>query len=257
MSRRIADDEDLYGRISPCPIPPNPVKKQPETNPETFSSKWLVIGKNTWSQLISPQFAGLCGIGATVGVFLSITLAYLYWGYPGIHPTRPFSLAQVAYGVAGALILVFMIQILRIQHQYGSYLGRVAGILGILMGFVIMFQAMVRAGNPIGDYIAPLVYRFSWLWLIVLPVMLGYVFSPIFLGLDRKSGVLFLFGLGAGALTAFSSLYIISTGFVPTAIVGTILNVFFTSYIILFSVLLVIRGDYLIYSVKTHGYVVV
>jgi len=155
-------------------------------------------------------------------------------------------LAHIAYGVAGALILVLMIQILRIQHQYGSYLGRIAGIFGILMGFVIMFQALVRAGTPVGVYIAPLVYRFSWLWVLILPVLLGYVFGPIFLRLDRKSVVLYFLALGAGALSAFSSLYIIATGFIPTIIVGVLMNVVFMSYIILFSVLLVIRGNHLI-----------
>ncbi|MFX0079721.1 MAG: hypothetical protein ACFE8O_10830 [Candidatus Hermodarchaeota archaeon] len=246
MSRRIADDEDLYGRISPCPIPPNPSKKRTKTNPGAFSSKWLVGGRKIWSWLISPQFAGCCGIGATVGVFFSIALAYLYWGYPGISPTRPFSLAHIAYGLAGPLILVLMIQILRIQHQYGSYLGRIAGILGVLMGFVIMFQALVRAGTPMGDIIAPLVYRFSWLWVILLPVLLGYVFSPIFLELDEKSGVLFFLALGLGALSAFSSLYIIATGFIPSISVGVFMNIVFMGYIILFSVLLVIRGDNII-----------
>lgn len=246
MSRRIADDEDLYGRISPCPIPPNPSKKRKKTNPGISSSKWLMSGRTIWSWLFSPQFAGLCGIGATVGVFLSITLAYLYWDYPGISPFRPFSLAHIAYGVAGVLIVILMIQVLRIQHQYGSFLGRIAGVFGILMGFVIMFQALVRAGTPVGDYIAPLVYRFSWIWVIVLPVLLGYVFSPIFLRLDRISGALFFLGLGFGALSAYSSLFIMATGFIPTIIVGVFMNIVFMGYIISFSLILVIRGDNLI-----------
>ncbi len=246
MNRRIADDEDLYGRISPCPIPPNPSKKRTKTNPENSPFKWLVSERKIWSWLLSPQFAGLCGIGATVSVFLSITLAYLYWGYPGISPTRPFSYAHVAYCVGGAFILVLMIQILRIQFQYRSYLGVLTGLLGILMGFVIMFQALVRAGTIWGDYIALLVYRFSWLWLIVLPVLLGYVFSLIFLRLDRKSIALFFFAQGLGALSAFSSLYIIATGFIPTITVGILMNIVFMGYIISFSMLLVIRGDKII-----------
>ncbi|MDO8123510.1 MAG: hypothetical protein Q6364_03935 [Candidatus Hermodarchaeota archaeon] len=246
MSRRITGDEDFYGRISPCPIPPNPSKKRIETNPGTSSSRWLVSERAIWSWLVSPQFAGWCGIGATVSVFLSITLAYLYWGYPGISPARPFSLAHIAYGLAGPLIVILMIQVLRIQHQYGSYLGRIAGVFGILMGFVIIFQALVRAGTPLGDIINPLVYRFSWLWVLILPVLLGYVFSPIFLRLDRKSGALFFLGLGFGALSAYSSLYIMATGFIPTIIVGVFMNIVFMGYIIAFSLILVIRGDNLI-----------
>ena len=203
-------------------------------------------GRTIWSWLVSPQFAGLCGIGATVGVFLSITLAYLYWDYPGISPFRPFSLAHIAYGLAGVLIVILMIQVLRIQHQHGSFLGRIAGVFGILMGFVFMFQALVRAGTPLGDIIAPLVYRFSWLWVILLPVLLGYVFSPIFLGLDGRAVALFFFALGLGALSAFSSLYIIATGFIPSISVGVFMNIVFMGYIILFSVLLVIRGDNII-----------
>lgn len=148
MSRLLIDDEDLNGRISPCPIPPNPSKQIPATDPQ--SSTWLVTRRSVWSVLISPRFVGWCGIGAMVAVLSSITSAFFIFGYPGINQNQPFSIAHLAYSFAGGLLIIFMIQVFRIQMRYRSYLGMLAGLLGVLMGGVIIYQALARAEMPLG-----------------------------------------------------------------------------------------------------------
>lgn len=244
MSRRISDDEDLSGRISPCPIPPNPSKQRPATDPP--SSTGLVTKSRVWSWLISPRFGGWCGIGAMVAVLFSITSAFFLFGYPGVNQYQPFSIAHLAYGVAGVLLIIFMFQVFRIQIRYRSYLGMLAGILGMLMGVVIIYQALVRAETLLSGYFAQLVYHLSWVWILILPVFMAFAFSPLFLGLDRQSEVLFILALGACILTCFSGLFVIANGFSITIIQGFILNLIASSWIVLFSVLLIIRGEYLL-----------
>jgi hypothetical protein len=244
MSRRIADDEDLSGRVSPCPIPPNPSKQRPATDPQ--SSSGLVTSRRIWGWLVSPRFAGWCGIGAMVAVLLSITTAYFLFGFPGINQYQPFSIAHLAYGVAGMLLIIFMVQVFRIQIRFRSYLGMLAGLLGVLMGGVIIYQAWVRAETLLSGIIAQAVYHLSWLWILVLPVFMAFAFSPLFLGLDRQSGVIFILALGASILTCFNGLFVIANGFFLTIIQGFILNLIASSWILLFSVLLIIRGEYLL-----------
>ena len=180
-----------------------------------------------------------------VAVLSSITSAFLLFGFPGINQYQPFSIAHLAYGIAGVLLIIFMFQVFRIQIRYRSYLGMLAGILGVIMGVVIIYQALVRAETLLSGYIAQLVYHLSWVWILVLPVFMAFAFSPIFLGLDRQSGVIFILALGAGILTCFSGLFVIANGFSITIIQGFILNLIASSWIFLFSVLLIIRGEYL------------
>ncbi|MFX1300733.1 MAG: hypothetical protein ACFFDE_07300, partial [Promethearchaeota archaeon] len=206
----------------------------------------LVTRRRVWSWLISPRFGGWGGVGAIVGVLLSITSAYFLFGFPGISQYQPFSIAHLAYGVAGVLLMIFMFQVLRIQVRYRSYLGMLAGMLGVLMGVVIIYQALVRAEMLFSGYIAQFVYHLSWVWILVLPAFMAFSFSPLFIGLDRQSGAIFILALGASILTCFSGLFVIANGFSLTTMQAFIMNLIASSWILLFSVLLIIRGEYLL-----------
>ena len=225
--RRTALDEDLSGRISPCPIPPNPSKK-PAISPQAPSTRWVIYGSRFWNWVSSPEFGGLCGIIAVTTAFLGLAISLfvaISWYVPNINfltdlgnpyriggPEGPlgFNLSAPFYNgcqiVDGIFLLFLGFHLLAIQVRRGS-------VVGILVGFVFIMYSILgplsyglfpQGFNPVDPtgHIA-MINWFTSIFSILLPFLLAIAFAPIFLQQDRKTTTTFIVFVVVGVLSIY------------------------------------------------------
>ena len=227
-ARRTAYDEDLGGKISPCPIPPNPSKQPPVSSPQSSSSKWILFGSSFWKWISSPEFAGLCGIMAVAAAYLGLAISLflaISWYVPtvnfltdlgnpyriggpeglfGVNPSAPFyNGCQIMDGI---FLLLFGFHLLAIQVRRGS-------VVGIFVGFVFIMYSIMgplsyglfpQGFNPIDPtgHIA-LINWFTSIFATLLPFSLAIAFAPIFLQQDRKTTAMFIVFIVVGVLSIY------------------------------------------------------
>lgn len=225
MSRLKADEEDLSNRFNPCPIPPNPSSKQPVITQPSQSSKWFIYGRSVWKWILSPEFAGLCGIMAVAAVYLGLAISLflaISWYVPtvnfmtdlgnpyhiggsegpfGINPSALFfNGCQI---VDGILLLILGFHLLAIQVRRGSVVGILVGLVFIMypiMGPLSygLFPQGFNPNDPTG-HIA-LINWFTTSLATLLPFLLAIAFAPIFLRQDRKTTAMFILFVVVGIL---------------------------------------------------------
>ncbi|MFX1341537.1 MAG: hypothetical protein ACFFAL_02480 [Promethearchaeota archaeon] len=226
--RRTAKDEDLLGIFHPCPIPPNPSKRQPVVTPNAPSSKWYVYKRNIWKWITSSEFAGLCGILAVATAYLGLAISLfsaISWYIPTINyladlgnpyhiggPDGPFCFNPSAPFYNGCQILDGIFLLILGFHLLASQIRRVS-VVGILVGLVfIMYPIMgplsygifYQGFNPLDPH--GHIFLINWFTstlITLLPFLLAIAFAPIFLRQDRKTIVLFIVFVVIGVFAVY------------------------------------------------------
>jgi hypothetical protein len=262
MSRRTADDEDLYGRISPCPIPPNPSKKQPGTFPQKPSLKWLVYGSSFWNWIKSPEFAGLCGLIAAAATFFGLAISLFlatYWfdpyvnyltqlGYPN-YLSGPFGEVDINQSalfyngcqfVCGIFLFIMGFQLLVIQIRRWSVLGVFAGLAFII--YAIMGLCYGIWGSSFYALLQQfeLINQITFNLASLLPFLVAIAFAPIFLRQDGKAAGIFILFVVIGILAIYANTFVFLFGPLTMYVLsGWLLSL---AWIVIFSSLLVFRS---------------
>lgn len=269
--RQAAHKEDLYGKISPCPIPPNPSKKQPDSKPHKSSSKWYDTRTKIWTWVKSPRFAG----------FAMLYFSMFYWSVLGLilllsapwfnvteyylvelgNPLAPRvligadfvnSLAPLFNGLelfSGLFNIVLMLFFGLIMIRNKSMIGILGVVCGIIIVSINLPCFVIPFGFPLWNEIA---FTAALLGPVLVTASMGMVLislAPWFLGHDKIATILFAITIGLFTIIFLISFY----GFhcTLTGEYGQPLLVFLNGilgYAIMgiFSVLFITRGDHLI-----------
>lgn len=273
--RRKAHAGDLYGKISPCPIPPNPSKKQPDSNPQSPSSPLLSLRSKIRNWLTSFQFAGVLGLSLIVSIFYGLVIAILVSSHwfnfhetvitelgnpfgPGIvmgmyyvNPVAPLFNGTIL--LLGLVLLVFALYFETLFIKTRSIIGSLGGVFGIVLGCMVVFLALNPPGSPLGykftnslSLTISVIFLATWFLIMV-------ALAPIFLGHDRTASILIV--LVTGLLTISSHIMLLalqcaftSKFFYPSLV---LLNeIILIAALGVLSVLFIIRGNTLLKSIR-------